>query len=413
MGKSIVEEAERCLNCKKPMCKEGCPVNTPINEIIEMFLNGKIMESGERLFKNNPLSLVCSLVCPHENQCEGHCVMSKKGSPVRISLIENYISDYYLNYINNESIKKSNKRVAIIGSGPAGITIAIMLRAKGYDVTIFEALDHIGGVLWYGIPEFRLPKSVLEKLKDKLVNMGIKIRPNTLIGSSITIDDIFRDGYKAIFIGTGVWKPRTLAIKGETLGNVHYAIDYLKNPRVYNLGKRVCIVGAGNVAMDVARTALRNGSTDVNILFREGPDNIEAEPIEVKYAKIDGVNFEFFKAPIEIIDEGVKYIRTELKEDEAGNKKIEHIEGAEDVFKADSVILAVGQGPRSNIVSNTIGINVNGVGLVEVDEFGRTTRKGVFASGDVVTGAKTVVEAVRVSKMVAQAIDEYVNSCCD
>lgn len=413
MGKSIIEEAQRCLNCKKPMCKEGCPVNTPINEIIEMLLDGKIMESGEKLFKNNPLSVVCSLVCPHENQCEGHCVLGKKGNPVRIGLIENYISDYYLNYINNESIKKNNKRIAIIGSGPAGITIAIMLRAKGYDVTIFEALEHIGGVLWYGIPEFRLPKSVLEKLKEKLISMGIKIRLNTLIGSSITIDDIFRDEYKAVFIGTGVWKPRTLGIKGETLGNVHYAIDYLKNPRVYNLGKKVCIVGAGNVAMDVARTALRNGSTDVNILFREGADDVEAEEIEVKYAQIDGVKFEFFKAPIEIVDEGVKYLRTEIKEDENGNKKVEYVKESEDVFKADSVILAIGQGPRSNIVSNTIGINVNGVGLVEVDQFGRTTRKGVFASGDVVTGAKTVVEAVRVSKMVAQAIDEYVTSCCD
>ncbi|WP_017209365.1 NAD(P)-dependent oxidoreductase [Clostridium beijerinckii] len=408
MGKSIVEEAERCLNCKKPMCKEGCPVNTPINEIIEMFLDGKIMESGEKIFKNNPLSVVCSLVCPHENQCEGHCVMGKKGNPVQISSIENYISDYYLNYINNEPIKKNNKRVAIIGSGPAGITIAIILRAKGYDVTIFEALEHIGGVLWYGIPEFRLPKSVLEKLKDKLISMGIRIRPNTLIGSSITIDDIFRDGYKAIFIGTGVWKPRTLGIKGETLGNVHYAIDYLKNPRVYNLGKRVCIIGAGNVAMDVARTSIRNGSTDVNIMFREGPENIEAEDIEVEYAKIDGVKFEFYKAPVEIVDEGIKYIRTEIKVDEDGNKNVEYIESSEDIFKADSVILAIGQGPRSNIISNTIGIDVNDVGLVEVDQIGRTSRKGVFASGDVVTGAKTVVEAVRVSKMVAQAIDEYV-----
>jgi glutamate synthase (NADPH/NADH) small chain len=413
MGKAIVEEAERCFNCKKPMCKEGCPVNTPINEIIEMFLDGKIMEAGETLFKNNPLSVVCSLVCPHENQCEGHCVVGKKGKPVQFSLIENYISDYYLNYINREEIKKINKRVAIIGSGPAGITIAIMLANKGYDITIFEAFDNIGGVLWYGIPEFRLPKSILEKLKDKLVSMGIKIRPNTLIGASITIDDIFRDGYKAIFIGTGVWKPRTLGIKGETLGNVHYAIDYLKNPKVYNLGKRVCIVGAGNVAMDVARTALRNGSTDVNILFREGHDNIEAEQIEVKYAEIDGVKFEFYKAPIEIVDEGVKYIRTELKEDENGRKKIWYVEGSEGIFKADSVILAIGQGPRSNIVSNTLGINVNGVGLIEVDKLGRTSREGVFASGDVVTGAKTVVEAVKVSKMVAQAIDEYICSCCD
>ncbi len=410
MGKFIIEEAKRCLNCKKPMCKEGCPVNTPINEVIEMFLDGNIMECGEKLFENNPLSVVCSLVCPHENQCEGHCILGKKSSPVQISLIENYISDYYLNFNTNKTIKKINKKVAIIGSGPAGITIAIMLAAKGYDITIFEALDNIGGVLWYGILEFRLPKSVLLKLKDKLITMGIKIRPNTLIGSSITIDDVFRDGYKAIFIGTGVWKPRNLGIKGETFGHVHYAIDYLKNPSVYNLGKRVCIVGAGNVAMDVARTALRNGSTDVNIMFREGPESIEAEPIEVEYAKIDGVKFEYFKAPIEIIDEGIKCVKTEIVRDSEGNKKIEYCEFAEEVFKADSVILAIGQGPRSNIVSNTIGINVNGIGLVEVDEFGRTTRNGVFASGDVVTGAKTVVEAVRVSKKVAQAIDEYVCS---
>lgn len=403
MGKFIIEEAKRCLNCKKPACKEGCPVNTPINEIIEMLLNGNIIDCGEKLFENNPLSVICSLVCPHENQCEGHCVLGRKGSPVQISLIENYISDYYLNFHTNKTIKKIGKKVAIIGAGPAGITIAIMLAAKGYDITIFEALDNIGGVLWYGIPEFRLPKTVLLKLKDKLLNMGIKIRPNTLIGSAITVDDIFRDGYKAIFIGTGVWKPRNLAIKGETFGHVHYAIDYLKNPSVYNLGKRLCIVGAGNVAMDVARTALRNGCTDVNIMYREGPENIEVE-----YAKIDGVKFEFYKAPVEIVDDGIKYIRTEIKVDETGNKKVEYIESSEDIFKADSIILAIGQGPRSNIISNTIGIDVNDVGLVEVDQIGRTSRKGVFASGDVVTGAKTVVEAVRVSKMVAQAIDEYV-----
>ena len=413
MGKFIIEEAKRCLNCKKPMCKEGCPVNTPINEVIEMFLNGNIIECGEKLFKNNPLSVVCSLVCPHENQCEGHCVMGKKGNPVQISLIENYISDYYLNFITNESVIKLNKKIAIIGSGPAGITIAIMLAAKGYDITIFEALDNMGGVLWYGIPEFRLPKSVLEKLKDKLISMGIKIRPNTLIGSCITIDDIFRDGYKAIFIGTGVWRPRILGIKGETFGHVHYAIDYLKNPHVYNLGKKVCIIGAGNVAMDVARTALRNGSKEVYIMYRGDFDSIEAEPIEVEYAKLDGVKFELFKSPIEIVDEGIKYVRTEIVKDHEGNEGIVCLESTEDIFKADSVIIAIGQGPRSNIVSNTIGINVNGVGLVEVDEFGRTTRQGVFASGDVVTGARTVVEAVRVSKMVAQAIDEYVCSCCD
>ncbi|WML36590.1 NAD(P)-dependent oxidoreductase [Clostridium sp. OS1-26] len=408
MGQFVIEEAKRCLQCKKPMCKEGCPVNTPVNEVIKLFLEGNINEAGEKLFNNNPLSVVCSLVCPHEKQCEGHCVMGKKNSPVKISSIENYISDYYLNSITPEVVKDTNKKVAIIGSGPAGITIAIILASKGYDITIFEAHDKIGGVLRYGIPEFRLPKDILEKLKDKLINMGIKIRPNTLIGSVITIDDLFRDGYKAIFIGTGVWKSSALGLKGESLGHVHYAIDYLKNPNVYDLGKRVCIIGAGNVAMDVARTALRNGSREVYVMCRRGPENIQAERAEVEYAKIDGVKFEFYKSPVEIVEEGIKYVNNKVVKDEEGKEKVVPIEGTEEIFKADSVIIAVGQGPRANIVSSTKGIELKDKGLVATDEFGRTTREGVFASGDVVTGAKTVVKAVELSKMVAQAIDEYV-----
>ena len=239
--------------------------------------------------------------------------------------------------------------------------------------------------------------------------MGIKIRPNTLIGSVITIDDLFRDDYKAIFIGTGVWKSRALGIKGETLGHVHYAIDYLKNPEYMTLGNRVCIIGAGNVAMDAARTALRNGSREVYIMYRRGPEDIEAEKNEVEYARIDGVKFEYYKAPVEIVDEGVKYLKTEIIKDEDGKAKVIHIEGSEEIFKADSIIIAAGQVPRANIVSSTKGIEVNGQGLVVTDQLGRTTREGVFASGDVVTGAKTVVEAVRLSKLVAQAIDEYVS----
>jgi len=410
MSELVIEEAKRCLNCKKPICKEGCPVNTPINEVIQMFLNGNIMEAGEKLFENNPLSIVCSLVCPHEEQCEGHCVLGRKGNPVKIGSIENYISEYYIKFIDNKPIKRINKKIAIIGSGPAGICIAIMLAFKGYDITIFEAHDNIGGVLRYGIPEFRLPKSILEKLKEKLISMGIKIRPNILIGPIITVDDIFRDGYKAIFIGTGVWRPRPLGIKGETFGNVHYAIDYLKNPESYKLGDKVCVIGAGNVAMDVARTAIRNGSRNVSIMYRGDLKNISAKELEVEYAKIDGVKFELFKKPLEIVDEGVKYVRTEPIKGDGEKEKIVDIEGTEDVFKVDSVIIAIGQGPRANIVSNTRGIDVNGVGLVQTDELGRTTREGVFASGDVVTGAKTVVEAVRTSKKVAEAIDEYVSS---
>lgn len=409
MADIIIEEAKRCLQCKKPLCKEGCPVNTPINEVTKLFLEGNIMEAGKMLFYNNPLSVVCSLVCPHANQCEGSCVLGKKGNSIKFSVIEHYISDYYLNFVSTEVKTNLNKKVAIVGSGPAGITIAIILAAKGYDITIFEGHDKIGGVMRYGIPEFRLPKVILDKLKDKLISMGVKIRPNTLIGPTITIDDIFRDGYKAVFIGTGVWNPKGLGIIGETLGHVHYAIDYLKSPKSYNLGSRVCIIGAGNVAMDVARTALRNGSKEVYIMYRKGLKSVQAEEIEVEYAKLDGVRFNFYQSPFEIVDEGVKYINTKLVgEDEQGKEIIKEIEGSEAIFKADSVILAIGQKPRTNIISSSKGIDVNNGGLVVTDECGRTTREGVFASGDVVTGAKTVVEAVGVSKIVADAIEEYI-----
>ena len=257
MAIHVVNEARRCLHCKKPMCREGCPIHTPIPDMIQMFLNGKLDEAGQMLFDNNPLSVVCSLVCDHEKQCEGHCVRGIKGEPVHISSIENYISDSYLNRVQIERESRKNKRVAIIGSGPAGITISVLMAQKGYDVTLFESRDKIGGVLRYGIPDFRLPKTILDRYKTQLVQLGIKIRPNTVIGSTLTLDDLQRDGYKAIFIGTGVWRPHKLNIPGESLGNVHFAINYLQNPDVYDLGNDLVVIGAGNSAMDVARTALR------------------------------------------------------------------------------------------------------------------------------------------------------------
>ncbi len=408
MGKHILEEANRCIQCKKPKCKQGCPVNTSIPEVIKMLLDGDIKKAGKTLFNNNPLSVVCSLVCPHENQCEGHCILGVKGNPVQISSIENYVSDYYLNSAHLKKENNLNRKIAIVGSGPAGITIAFVLALKGYDVTIFEAHDKIGGVLRYGIPDFRLPKSTLDKLKEKLMELGVKIRPNTLIGPAITIDNLFRDGYHAIFIGTGVWKPNTLNIKGESLGHVHYAIDYLKNPDVYTLGEKVCVIGAGNVAMDVARTALRKGSKEVYILYRKGLEDMPATKYEIEYAKIDGVQFELYKNPLEIVDQGVKYVQTRKITDENGDEKVINIENSEEIFHANSVIIAVSQGPRANIVSNTKGIDTDITGLVVTDDCGRTSREGVFASGDVVTGAKTVVEAVNISKNVAMAMDEYV-----
>lgn len=408
MKKSLVDEGKRCLQCANPRCSKGCPVNTSIKEMINMFLNGEIQAAGEMLFENNPLSLVCSLVCPHERQCEGNCVLGIKGNPVNISEIENYISDYYMSVMKPSYKKVKGKKVAIIGSGPAGITISFILASRGYDITIFEAHDKIGGVLMYGIPEFRLPKALLERIKHKMVEMGIKIRPNTLIGPVLSIDDLFRDGYKAIFIGTGVWKPRPLSIKGESLGNVHFAIDYLKNPEVYDLGDSLCIIGAGNVAMDTARTALRNGVKNVSIMYRGNMNSITAEKNEVELAKIDGVKFELYKTPVEITDEGIIYQDTVARKGENNKDVFVPIEDSNKLFKADSVIVSISQGPRDIIVSTTKGIEIDNKGLVATDLEGRTTREGVFASGDVVTGAKTVVEAVRLSKNVADAIDEYV-----
>jgi glutamate synthase (NADPH/NADH) small chain len=225
MSLHVIDEAKRCLNCKNPLCKEGCPINTPIPEMIQAFLSDNITEAGRMLFENNPLSLICSLICDHEKQCEGHCVQNRKGMPIHISSIENYVSENYLSKFNPAQAERNGKRIGIIGSGPAGLTIAIILAQRGYDITIFESMDKIGGILRYGIPEFRLPKAILDRYEEVLVRLGIKIRPNTAIGTSISVDDMQRDGYDAVFIGSGVWKPNTLGIKGETLGHVHFAIN--------------------------------------------------------------------------------------------------------------------------------------------------------------------------------------------
>ncbi len=401
MALHVVNEARRCLHCKKPQCREGCPIHTPIPDMIQAFLDLKINEAGEMLFANNPLSLVCSLVCNHEAQCEGHCVLGKKGQPVHISSIENYISSNYFDKLRPQKAVPNGMRAAIIGSGPAGITIAVILAQRGYGVTIFEGKEKIGGVLRYGIPEFRLPKTILDRYKDVLTAMGVQIRPNTNIGSAIGVDDLFRDGYKAVFIGTGVWKPNTLGIKGESLGNVHYAIDYLCNPAVYSLGQRVNVIGVGNAAMDAARTALREGAAQVTAFARS--EHVSASPLELEYAKFDGVQFEYFKAPVELTEEGCIFQDTVRKEDGT----LELVPGTQKLYPADSTIISVSQGPRDVIVNSTHGIDVNDRGLVVTDSLGQTTREGIFASGDVVKGAKTVVEAVRYSKLVADAMDRY------
>ena len=409
MSKHIIEDAKRCLQCAKPLCSAGCPINTPIKEAIHLLLDSKLPEAGKLLFENNPLSLVCSHVCPQENQCEGRCVMGKSGMPVFISAIEQYISDYYLSIYKPTPSLNNRGKVAIIGSGPAGIVIAFLLAKKNYDVTIFEGNDKIGGILRYGIPEFRLPKTVIDRLGDILIESGVKIRPNTTIGANLSVDDLFRDGFLAVFMGTGTWRPRKLNIKGESLGHVHFAVEYLRNPDVYRLGKSIIIIGAGNVAMDVARTAFRHGCQDVLIVSNKDESSISAREHEVAYAKIDGARIECNKTAVEITDEGVIFADSEIYTDELGCKQARAALNTETLYPADSVIVAISQGPRSVIVSSTTGIDVGETGLVSVDSVGHTSREGVFAGGDVVTGAKTVVEAVVVSRKVADAIDKYIS----
>ena len=403
MAIHVVNEARRCLNCKVPQCRKGCPINTPIPDMIRMFLEHRTEEAGQMLFENNPLSVVCSLVCDHEKQCEGHCVLGRKGAPVHISSIENYISDAHLDRLQLQRQAAKGKRVAIIGSGPAGITIAVLLAQKGYDVTLFESRDKIGGVLRYGIPEFRLPKSVLDRYQAQLVQLGIKIRPNTVIGGALTVDDLQRDGYKAIFIGTGVWRPKKLGIPGESLGHVHFAIDYLVNPDVYDLGRSLVVIGAGNSAMDVARTAIRKGVRQVHVFCRR--NQAAASVRELEYAVADGVEMHYGARPVEITDEGVVYQQATFDE----NNEVTGLSEPK-LFRADSVVIAASQGPKDKIVNTTTGLAVTDRGLLAADEDGRTSRPGIFASGDVVLGARTVVEAVKYSKTVAAAMDEYLQS---
>ncbi len=400
-----MDEANRCLRCKNPQCMKGCPISTPIPKVIGLLRENKLDEAGRILFENNPLTTVCSLICNHEKQCEGHCILGKKGAPVHFSTIEQYISRAYAPKMQKGAAPWNGMRAAIIGAGPAGITIAIILARYGYKVTIFEDRSEIGGVLRYGIPDFRLPKSLLDDIKYRHIDLkGIKVRPNTHIGGAIGIDDLFRDGYSAIFVGTGVWKPNALHIKGETLGHVHFGINYLASPESFELGARVIVIGAGNAAMDVARTAIRAGTEKLTCFSIT--KKVAASDYEYSYARLEGVEFEYNKRPVEIVDEGV--IFTDVTEKDDGG--FEDIEGTERLYPADSVMISISQGPEDVIVRSSEGLKTGERGLIAADERGRTSRAGVFASGDVVLGARTVVEAVAHSKVVAESMHEYMQS---
>lgn len=401
MGLHIIDEANRCLNCKKPMCQKGCPVHTPIPHIIQMFKENKVIDAGKELFENNPMSVICSIVCNHEQQCAGNCVLGRNGNPVHFSSIENYISDTYLDRMEIPKTEKKEKRVAVIGAGPAGLTAAVILAKAGYDVTIFEWKDKIGGIMQYGIPEFRLPKSILDRYKDHLVEMGVKIRPNTTIGAVLKIDDLLRDGYASVFVGTGVWKARNLGIHGECLGNVQFGIDYLANPSEYDLGENVAIIGMGNAAMDVARTALRNGARHVTLYARG--KQVTASSHEMSYARLDGAEFVFGKEIQRITEKGPVFKNSILDEED----HVIGVEEEEEQVEADSTIISISQGPRRKLIRTTVGLEGSDRGLLIVDENGMTTKPGVFAAGDVVSGSRTVVHAVAGAKIAAEGMIRY------
>lgn len=401
MSLRIETEAGRCLNCKKPQCMEYCPVHTPIPEIIGLFKENKVMEAGARLFENNPMSVVCATVCNHEAQCAGHCVLGKKDTPVQFYEIEKFVSDGYLSRIRPELAPKNGKRVAVIGSGPAGLTVAIILAKKGCDVTIFERKNDIGGMLRYGIPEFRLSNTVIDRYKKLLTKFGIQVRLNTTIGGALVIDDLFRDGYDSVFIGTGAWRPRTLGIQGECLANVHFGVSYLENPAHHDLGDTVAVIGMGNVAMDVARTAFRYGALRV-MLFSRGI-KASASSHEMSYAKLDGAEFVFGKQISRITPEGPWFKTSIIGED----GKITGFEEGEELVPVDSVVIAVSQRPRDKLILSTEHLQGTAKGLLVVDENNMTTHEGVFAAGDVVTGPLTVVHAVEDAKKTAEAMMRF------
>lgn len=401
MAVRIVEEANRCLQCKRPLCQKGCPVSTNIPEAIRLFKEGDMTAAGEMLFENNPFSLVCSMVCNHEAQCEGHCVRGRKETPVHFSAIETFISDLYLDRMIVEKKEPNGHRAAVIGAGPAGLTVAMKLAQEGCAVTVFDSKERIGGVMRYGIPEFRLPRTILDRYARRIEEMGVKFRACTTIGGALEIGDLFRDGYEAVFVGTGVWRPRTLGLEGESFANVHFSVDYLSDPSAFDLGENVAVIGVGNSGMDVARTALRHGARHVRMFART--KHVTASSDELAYAQLEGAELVFGKAVAKITEEGPLF-RTAIFDE---NDKVVGYEDELDQVHADSTIIAISQGPKNKLLLTTPGLECSDTGLLLTDEHGMTTVDGVFAAGDVVTGSKNVVSAVAVAKDVATAMLDY------
>ena len=427
-----MEEATRCLNCKHQPCKQGCPVGVPIPEFIQEVAAGNMEEAYKIITSENALPAICGRVCPQENQCEGKCVRGIKGEAVGIGRLERFVADYHM--ANGKApeldIKSNGIKVAIIGSGPAGITCAGELAKKGYEVTVFEALHKTGGVLSYGIPEFRLPKALVQKEVDSVAALGVKFETNVVVGRSITIDELQEQGYQGIFIGSGAGLPRFQNIPGENLNGVYAANEFLtrvnlmkgyefpNHPTPVKITDTVCVIGAGNVSMDCARTAKRLGAKNVYIVYRRSDKEIPARAEEVHHAKEEGIIFDLLTNPKEIlVDEnghvnGMKVVKMELGEpDASGRRRPVEIPGSEYDMDVDTVIMSLGTSPNPLISSTTKGLEINKRRcIVAEEETGKTSKDGVYAGGDAVTGAATVILAMGAGKAGAKGIDEYLKN---
>lgn len=426
-----MEEAARCINCKNAQCVKGCPVAIDIPAFIEQVKAGNIEKAYQIISMSSALPAVCGRVCPQESQCEGKCIRGIKGDPISIGKLERFVADWAReNGIKPEPAKEKNgRKVAVIGSGPAGLTCAGDLAKLGYDVTIFEALHEPGGVLVYGIPEFRLPKEdVVAKEIANVESLGVKIETNVIIGKSITIDELIEEeGFEAVFIGSGAGLPKFMGIPGENANGVFSANEYLTRSNLMKAfnedsntpimrGKKVAVVGGGNVAMDAARTALRLGA-EVHIVYRRSEEELPARVEEVHHAKEEGIIFDLLTNPVEILEDennwvkGMRCIRMELGEpDASGRRRPVEVPGSEFEMELDTVIMSLGTSPNPLISSTTEGLETNKWKCIVADEeFGRTTKEGVFAGGDAVTGAATVILAMGAGKAAAKGIHNYLS----
>jgi len=431
-----IKEATRCISCKKALCIGGCPVGIDIPEFIKLIKEQKFEASIKKIKEKNSLPAICGRVCPQESQCEEACILAKKGKGIKIGHLERFVADWELENSKKFTAatsqpKKLNKKVAIIGSGPAGLTCAADLAKMGYKVTIFESLHKPGGVLVYGIPEFRLPKKIVNTEVNYIKSLGVNLEPNMVIGKVVTIDDLKEEGYKAIFVGTGAGLPYFLGIKGENLVGVYSANEFLTRTNLMKaylfpeydtpvkIGDKVAVIGGGNVAMDSARCAKRLGAKEVICVYRRSEKEMPARIEEIENAKEEGIEFKFLTSPLQIMGdekgwvEEMECIKNKLGEpDKSGRRRPVAIEGSQFKLKIDTVICAIGQGPNPLLLSTTPGLSLSKRGYIETGQDTATTIDSVFAGGDITGGSATVIKAMGAGKIAAASIDEYIKKKC-